>query len=196
MFDEEQRLPHHYHRTKYESERMVREGVKAKTLVFRPGIVVGHSETGEMDKIDGPYYFFKLLQKLRHACRSGSRWPGRRAGRSTSCRWTSSRGDGPHRAPARRGPARRHLPPRHPEPMTRRRGAQRVREGGARPAVRDAHRLEHDQRHPQAGAAGIMALPTVKRIRNQVYHDLGIPPAAMENRDFRRFDARDTQRAL
>ena len=40
---------------------------EAKTLVYRPGIVVGHSETGEMDKIDGPYYFFKLLQKLRHA---------------------------------------------------------------------------------------------------------------------------------
>ena len=67
MFDEGQKLPHHYHRTKYESERLVREGVETKTLVFRPGIVVGHSETGEMDKIDGPYYFFKLLQKLRHA---------------------------------------------------------------------------------------------------------------------------------
>ena len=67
MFDEGQKLPHHYHRTKYESERLVREGVEAKLLVYRPGIVVGHSETGEMDKIDGPYYFFKLLQKLRHA---------------------------------------------------------------------------------------------------------------------------------
>jgi thioester reductase-like protein len=67
MFDESQVLPHHYHRTKYESERLVREEVEAKTLVFRPGMVVGHSETGEMDKIDGPYYFFKLLQKLRHA---------------------------------------------------------------------------------------------------------------------------------
>ena len=61
------RLPHAYHRTKYESERLVREGVEAKTLVYRPGIVVGHSETGEMDKIDGPYYYFKLLQRLRHA---------------------------------------------------------------------------------------------------------------------------------
>ena len=42
-----------------------------------------------------------------------------------------------------------------------------------------------------------MALPTVKHIRDQVYHDLGIPPAAMEHRDFtREFDARDAQRAL
>ena len=67
MFDEGQTLPHAYHRTKYESERLVREGVQGRTLIYRPGIVVGHSETGEMDKIDGPYYYFKLLQRLRHA---------------------------------------------------------------------------------------------------------------------------------
>ncbi|HYP48481.1 MAG TPA: SDR family oxidoreductase, partial [Thermoleophilaceae bacterium] len=67
MFDEDQKLSHAYHRTKWESEKVVRDGVETKTLVFRPGIVVGHSETGEMDKIDGPYYFFKLLQKLREA---------------------------------------------------------------------------------------------------------------------------------
>src|SRR5690606_24811314 len=30
-----------------------------------PAVVVGDSETGEMDKIDGPYYFFKLIQRLR-----------------------------------------------------------------------------------------------------------------------------------
>ena len=42
-----------------------------------------------------------------------------------------------------------------------------------------------------------MAVPTVKRVRNQIYRDLGIPPEAMEVRDFRcHFDARDTQRAL
>ena len=35
--------------------------------VYRPSIVVGNSHTGEMDKIDGPYYFFKAIQKVRHA---------------------------------------------------------------------------------------------------------------------------------
>ncbi len=50
---------------------------------------------------------------------------------------------------------------------------------------------------PAPVRSGIMALPTVKQIRNQVYGDLGIPPEAMEVRDFRcTFDARDTQRAL
>jgi len=33
--------------------------------VYRPSLVVGDSATGEMDKIDGPYYFFKLIQRMR-----------------------------------------------------------------------------------------------------------------------------------
>jgi NAD(P)-dependent dehydrogenase (short-subunit alcohol dehydrogenase family) len=50
---------------------------------------------------------------------------------------------------------------------------------------------------PKPLRAGVKALPTVKRIREQLLRDLGIPPAAMENRDFNcKFDARDTQRAL
>jgi thioester reductase-like protein len=65
MFDEGQRLPSPYHRTKYESERIVREQPYVPWRVYRPGIVVGDSETGEMDKIDGPYYFFKAIQRLR-----------------------------------------------------------------------------------------------------------------------------------
>ncbi len=68
MFDEGQHLPSPYHRTKFESEKIVRE--EAPTLgvpwrVYRPAIVVGHSETGAMDKIDGPYYFFPLMKALR-----------------------------------------------------------------------------------------------------------------------------------
>jgi NAD(P)-dependent dehydrogenase (short-subunit alcohol dehydrogenase family) len=64
-FDEGQDLPSPYHRTKFESEKIAREESQVPWRVYRPAIVVGHSETGEMDKIDGPYYFFKLLQKLR-----------------------------------------------------------------------------------------------------------------------------------
>ena len=66
MFDEAD-LPHAYHRSKFESEKVVRQELKKPFRVYRPGIVVSHSETGAMDKIDGPYYFFKLIQKLRHA---------------------------------------------------------------------------------------------------------------------------------
>jgi NAD(P)-dependent dehydrogenase (short-subunit alcohol dehydrogenase family) len=65
MFDEGQSLPTAYHRTKFESEKLVRARVQGAWRVYRPAIVVGDSRTGEMDKIDGPYYFFKALQKVR-----------------------------------------------------------------------------------------------------------------------------------
>jgi NAD(P)-dependent dehydrogenase (short-subunit alcohol dehydrogenase family)/thioester reductase-like protein len=65
MFDEGQKLPSPYHRTKFESERIVREQPYVPWRVYRPGVVVGDSQTGEMDKVDGPYYFFKAIQRTR-----------------------------------------------------------------------------------------------------------------------------------
>ena len=67
MFDEGQELTHPYHRTKFESEQIARERGQGAWRVYRPAIVVGNSKTGEMDKIDGPYYFFKAIQKIRNA---------------------------------------------------------------------------------------------------------------------------------
>ncbi|WP_370289069.1 SDR family oxidoreductase [Nocardioides sp.] len=64
MFDVGQPLPSPYHRTKFESERMVRES-SVPWRVYRPAIVVGHSQTGAMDKVDGPYYLFGLIKRLR-----------------------------------------------------------------------------------------------------------------------------------
>jgi len=54
-----------YFRTKHESERVVREECGRPWRVYRPGIVVGDSRSGAIDKIDGPYYFFKALQRAR-----------------------------------------------------------------------------------------------------------------------------------
>ncbi|MEO9323636.1 SDR family oxidoreductase [Nocardioides sp. C4-1] len=65
MFAEGQHLPSPYHRTKYESERIVRDESTVPWRVYRPAIVVGHSQTGAMDKVDGPYYFFPLMKTLR-----------------------------------------------------------------------------------------------------------------------------------
>ncbi len=67
MFDEGQHLPSPYHRTKYESERIVREEASVPWRIYRPSIVVGDSQTGAMDKIDGPYYFFSLMKTMRDA---------------------------------------------------------------------------------------------------------------------------------
>ena len=62
-FDVSQELPTPYHQTKFEAEQLVRAaGIRHR--IYRPAVVVGDSQTGEMDKIDGPYYFFGTLAKL------------------------------------------------------------------------------------------------------------------------------------
>ncbi len=65
-FDEGQKLPSAYHRTKFEAEAVVRRDATVPWRVYRPAVVVGDSRTGEMDKIDGPYYFFTAIKKVRH----------------------------------------------------------------------------------------------------------------------------------
>jgi len=65
MFEEAEGLEHPYFRTKHDSEGIVRRECSIPWRIYRPALVVGDSRTGEMDKIDGPYYFFKLIQKLR-----------------------------------------------------------------------------------------------------------------------------------
>jgi len=65
QFDVGQSLPSPYHRTKYESEKIVRDECPVPWRVYRPAIVIGDSQTGAMDKIDGPYYFFPALKAMR-----------------------------------------------------------------------------------------------------------------------------------
>ena len=65
MFDEAENLDHPYFATKHASEKIVRTECKVPWTVYRPAMVVGDSTTGEMDKVDGPYYFFKLIQRMR-----------------------------------------------------------------------------------------------------------------------------------
>lgn len=64
MFEEAGPLTNTYLQTKHESEALVRQECKTPYRIYRPSMVVGDSATGETDKIDGPYYLFKLVQKL------------------------------------------------------------------------------------------------------------------------------------
>ncbi|MCA9530758.1 MAG: SDR family oxidoreductase [Myxococcales bacterium] len=66
MFDEGQTFSHPYLQTKFLAERVVRTECKAPYRIYRPGIVIGSSKTGEADKVDGVYYAFKSIQRLRH----------------------------------------------------------------------------------------------------------------------------------
>jgi thioester reductase-like protein len=51
-----------YERTKYEAERLVRAAMRQLPItVLRPSIIVGDSKTGEIDRLDGPYYLMVLI---------------------------------------------------------------------------------------------------------------------------------------
>ncbi len=67
MFDEAEKLINPYLRTKHEAEKLVRTTATCPFRIYRPGMVVGHSRSGEMDKVDGPYFFFRLIKKMRQA---------------------------------------------------------------------------------------------------------------------------------
>ncbi|MBT3236100.1 MAG: NAD-dependent epimerase/dehydratase family protein [Bdellovibrionales bacterium] len=55
-----------YARTKFVAEELVRSWQHQVTkVIIRPGIVVGDSQSGDFDKIDGPYY---LLDRMRQLC--------------------------------------------------------------------------------------------------------------------------------
>jgi nucleoside-diphosphate-sugar epimerase len=65
MLDEGQAFLNHYESTKFEAELLVRkamaDGVPA--TIYRPGIVVGDSTTGETQKYDGPYFLAAFLRR-------------------------------------------------------------------------------------------------------------------------------------
>lgn len=57
-----------YSETKYGAEKIIRNNINNKyvTRIFRPGIIIGDSVTGEMPKKDGPYYFLDAFRKFAH----------------------------------------------------------------------------------------------------------------------------------
>jgi short-subunit dehydrogenase len=65
MFDVGQKLDHPYYQTKFEAEALVRRESHVPYRIYRPGVVVGSSVTGEADKIDGPYYAFPFIKLAR-----------------------------------------------------------------------------------------------------------------------------------
>lgn len=66
-FDVEQHLGSPYHSTKFAAEAQVRTQTAVPWRVYRPAIVVGDSRTGEMDKVDGPYYLLPSIEAMARA---------------------------------------------------------------------------------------------------------------------------------
>jgi thioester reductase-like protein len=63
--DEGQTFRNHYESTKFEAEMLVRKAMAdgLPATVYRPGIVVGDSRTGETQKYDGPYFLATFLRR-------------------------------------------------------------------------------------------------------------------------------------
>jgi thioester reductase-like protein len=66
-FDIGQSFKNYYEETKYLAEKLVRErSDKLPTVIFRPSVVVGHSITGAIEKVDGPYYALTMIARYMH----------------------------------------------------------------------------------------------------------------------------------
>ncbi|MBA2515656.1 MAG: SDR family oxidoreductase [Solirubrobacterales bacterium] len=196
MFDEGQKLDHPYHRTKFESEKIARERTTGAWRVYRPAIVVGHSKTGEMDKIDGPYYFFKAIQKARAALPSWFPLVGIEVGRTNivPVDYVAAALDHIAHQPGLNGQTFHLVNPR----------AQRtgdVLNTFARAGHAPVMALRVDKKMTDMLPKGVlsyaMKLPALKGVRRTLLADLGIPDSVIGYVGLAAtFDARDTQRAL
>jgi NAD(P)-dependent dehydrogenase (short-subunit alcohol dehydrogenase family) len=196
MFDEGQTLPHPYHRTKFESEKVARTQVKGAWRVYRPAVVVGNSRTGEMDKIDGPYYFFKAIQRLRHLLPEWVPLVGPEMGWTNIVPVDFVVGALDHIAhePDLDGQAF-HLT----SPKGQRSGD--VINAFARAAHAPQLALRIDKRLidvlPKGVLSMAMQLPALKQLRSAILADFGIPEGILDNMALiPQFDTRDTERAL
>ncbi|MBA5636002.1 SDR family oxidoreductase [Duganella sp. LX20W] len=196
MFDEAEGLDHPYFASKHESEKIVRQECKTPWRVYRPGMVVGDSKTGEMDKIDGPYYFFKLIQRIRQMLPPWMPTIGIEGGRINivPVDYVVNAMDHISHLPKLDGRAF-HLT--DPDPM-------RVGEV-LNTLCRAAHAPTMSLRInaalfgfiPKSIRKGVFALTPVRRLREAIMKDLGLPDDLMRFVNYpTRFDNRDAAAAL
>ncbi len=196
MFEQAVGLDNPYFRTKHESEAIVRSKCEIPWRIYRPGIVVGNSETGEIDKIDGPYYFFKMIQKMRRAMPAWMPAVGLEGGRLNivpvdfvvkAMDHIAHKAGEDHKCfhltdpkPARIGEVLNlFADAAHAPQMTMR---------------IDARLFNYI---PAVIKQGITMLPPAKRISRQILHDLGLPPEVLKFINYpTKFDCRETERAL
>jgi NAD(P)-dependent dehydrogenase (short-subunit alcohol dehydrogenase family) len=195
-FDEGQRLPSSYHRTKFESERIARTQTTVPWRVYRPAIVVGNSKTGEMDKIDGPYYFFRAIQKARHYLPEWFPLVGPELGWTNivPVDYVAATMDHIAHQPGLDGQAF-HLT----DPKGQRSGEVINAFAKAAHAPHLAMRIDSRliQALPKGTLSMVMKLPALKEVRKAVLADVGIPDEVLEFIGLTaQFDTRDTERAL
>ena len=197
MFDEAEKLDNNpYFRTKHEAERLVREESTRPWRVYRPGIVVGDSRTGAIDKIDGPYYFFKALQRARKVLPSWLPTVGVEGGEINivPVDFVANAIDHIAHQPDLDGRAF-HLT----DPNPRRAGQVVNIFAKSADAPRMSWRLETDVTEPATGAlrSALRLLPGSKRAVAAVLSEVGLPASVFTYIDYpTKFDSVKTQEAL
>lgn len=196
MFEEAENYEHPYFMTKHESEKIVRKESKVPWTVYRPAMVVGDSRTGEMDKIDGPYYFFKLIQRMRQLLPPWMPAVGLEGGRVNIVP-VDYVVDALDHISHQKGIEKRafHLV----DPVGYRVGD--VLDIFSRAAHAPRMNLFINAALlgfiPRSVKKGLMAVAPVRRIRNAVMKDLGLPEDILSFVNYpTRFDARDAQAML
>jgi len=196
MFDEAENLDHPYYRTKHESEAIVRRECRRPWRIYRPGIVVGDSRTGEMDKIDGPYYFFKPIQKLRRVLPPWMPAIGIEGGRLNlvPVDFVVDAMDHIAHLPGLDGQCF-HLT--DPKPSRVGDILNIFAHAGHAPQMSLRVNARMFGFIPEAVRRGIARMTPVRRIGEQVMKDFGLPPAIMQFVNYpTRFDCREAQKAL
>jgi len=196
MFDEAEELDHPYFRTKHESEGIVRNECKGAWRVYRPGIVVGHSKTGEIDKIDGPYYFFKLIQKMRNALPPWMPTVGIEGGRINIVP-VDFVVDAMDHIAHKKGLDGGCFHLTDPEPMRIGEILNLFAKAAHAPQMTMRLNAKMFSFIPSFVLDSVMSLAPVRRIQKQVLSDLGIPKDMFTFVNYpTRFDTRETEKAL
>lgn len=196
MFEEAQKLNNPYLKTKHDSEKLVREECKVPWRVYRPGMVVGHSKTGEIDKIDGPYYFFKMIQKIRHAIPQWVPTIGIEGGRMNivPVDYVVDALEHISHAEGEDGGCF-HLT--DPEPHKLGEVLNIFAKAGHAPTMTMRIDAQMFSFIPSMIRNGVKNLAPVKRLTSAFLNDFGIPSSALEFINYpTRFDARETERVL
>jgi NAD(P)-dependent dehydrogenase (short-subunit alcohol dehydrogenase family) len=196
MFDEAENLDHPYFQTKHDSEKIVRTETKIPWRVYRPGLVVGDSKTGEMDKIDGPYYFFKLIQRMRQFLPPWMPTIGIEGGRINIVP-VDFVVDAINHIAHQRGHDAKAFHLVDPTPMRVGDVLNTFASAAHAPAFTIRVNAALFGFIPRGIKKGLMALTPIRRIRNAILQDLGLPSDIMQFVNYpTRFDCRETQAVL
>ncbi len=196
MFDEAKNLDHPYFRTKHDSEGIVRRECLIPWRVYRPGAVIGHSETGEIDKIDGPYYLFGGLKKLRNLLPPWFPLVGIETGLANvvPVDYVVDAMDYLAHLP---GHDRECFHLTNPDHYSMGELINIFAEAGHTPKLGMRFDRKIFSFVPPGLSAIVGKLPPVKRLRHALFETLGMPEDASVFFDYEtRYDSRDTRRAL